>query len=239
MEEKTKLDILEHAKKEFPRECCGLIIIEKGHEVYVPCGNNSRPNESFVMDTFDYISAEARGKIISIVHSHCNVRAKPTEIDLTSCETTKLPWHIVSLPNEEWAYFQPSGYKASLFGRPYHYGVLDCYTLVVDWYRQVKGIKLNEHLDREDNWWEKGKNLFLEKFQEDGFRKVKEDEKLEEGDVILMQIGKAKVPTHVGIYLEPNLLLHHYRGRYSTRDVYGGWYRKHTRCAFRYMGVSS
>lgn len=234
MEAKTKSDILEHARKEFPKECCGLIIVEKGKETYVPCNNVFSGNDSFIIDPKDYIGAYARGSLLSVVHSHCNARALPSQIDLVSCETTKLPWHIVSIPNEEWVYFEPTNYKAPLIGRQYKYGVLDCLTVVVDWYREVRGISLNPHLDRPDKWWEQGGNLFMDKFEEDGFEKVTGP--LVEGDVILMQLC-AKVVNHIGVYLEPNLMLHHMGNRLSTRDIYGGWYRKNCRCVVRYKAL--
>ena len=225
MEEKTKADILSHANKEFPRECCGLIIIEKGKEVFVPCKNVSSQKDSFVISPDDYILAYSRGSIISVVHSHCYSRAAPSQIDLVSCETTKIPWHIVSLPNEEWAYFEPTGYKAPLVGRNYQYGVLDCYTLAVDWYKEVFGVQLNEHLNRPEEWWKNGGNIFMEQFQDEGFVRI--DGPLKEGDIILMQFCSSVV-NHVGVYLEPNLILHHLGNRLSTRDIYGGWLRKIT-----------
>lgn len=233
MEDLTKLKILEHAKKEFPKECCGLIFIKKGKETYYPCNNLSADPNGFILDSKDYVEASLLGEIVSIVHSHCNQRAAPSQIDLVSCETSKLPWHIISIPNEEWAYLEPKGYKAPLIGRHYKYAILDCYTLVVDWYREHMGISLTEHLDRPDNWWNEGKSLFMDKFKEEGFQII--EGTLAQGDVLLLQIG-ANVPNHVAVYLEPNLILHHQSGRLSTRDVYGGYYRKHTRCVVRYIG---
>lgn len=217
------------------RECCGLIIIEKGKEKFFPCKNDSQDPKSFIINPGDYAIAESKGTIVSVVHSHCFERAIPSQIDLVSCENSKLPWHIVSLPNEEWHYFEPSGYKASLVGRQYQYGVLDCYTLVVDWYKENFGIQLNEHLGRPDKWWLDGKSLFMDGFKQEGFERI-DIEKIQHGDVVIMQVG-ANVPNHVGVYLKGDILLHHHQGRLSTRDVYGGYYRKHTVCAVRHSGV--
>ncbi len=238
MEEQTRADIISHALKEMGppmRECCGVIIIEKGKEKYIPCKNISERNNAFAIDPKDYLMAHGRGEIIAFVHSHCYQNSQPSQIDLVSCEATKLPWYIISVPNLEWTLVKPTGYKAPLIGRSYSYGVLDCYTLIVDWYKENFNIQLNEHLDREDNWWNKGQNIFMEKFADEGFYPVPENE-IKHGDVLLMQLG-APVPNHVGVFLEPNLLLHHHHHRLSSRDVYGGWYRKHTRHVLRHKEV--
>lgn len=233
MEDKTKEQILEHAKSEFPRECCGLVVVVKGREKYFACRNISDNDTSFVIDPRDYLSASNEGEILSVVHSHCNQRAIPSQIDLVSCETTKLPWHIVSIPNEEWHSFTPTGYKAPLLGRKYQYGVLDCYTLIVDWYEENLRINLNPAIGRPAEWWKKGGDIFTECFEGFGFRKIM-PEQIRQGDVMFMQLG-ANVVNHVGIYLEPNMIIHHLGNRLSTRDVYGGWLRKHTRFVARHI----
>jgi cell wall-associated NlpC family hydrolase len=33
---------------------------------------------------------------------------------------------------------------------------------------------------------------------------------------------------HVGVYIGDQLVLHHLRGRLSSRDLYGGWLQKST-----------
>ena len=60
---KIKEKIKEHAMKEAPRECCGLIV-SNGKDVGVfPCNNNSsRPEHHFVIPPRDYVRASSVGK---------------------------------------------------------------------------------------------------------------------------------------------------------------------------------
>ena len=51
-----------------------------------------------------------------------------------ACEASGLPWHIVGIPSEDWIRIEPTGFVAPLVGRGWSHGVLDCYSLVRDWF---------------------------------------------------------------------------------------------------------
>lgn len=227
---------LDHAKNEFPRECCGLVILKRGKTVYFPCKNISEDNTTFVMDPKDYVAAESSGDIVALVHSHCNAPATPSLADKSSCEASGFPWHIVSLPNEGWDYCEPSGFKAPLIGRPYVYGIHDCYTLICDWYREKHNIVLPE-FDRPDGWWDRGENLYLENFGKVGFSRIADDDTIRPGDVIIMQMAR-KVADHGAVYLGEDIMLHHQTRRLSCREVYGGYWAKHTVAIIRNSSLS-
>lgn len=216
-------DALAHAMAEIPREACGLLVVRKGREVYRPCRNLATGDDQFTIAPDDYEAAEAEGEVIAVVHSHPFIPATPSQADLVSCEASGLEWHIVSVPNGTWHSFRPSGYTAPLVGRVFSHGVLDCYSIIRDWYAQERGIELLD-FDRSDGWWNRGENLYLDNFGKAGFRACQE---LHPGAVLLMQIG-SRVPNHAAIYLGDDLIVHHLQGRLSSRDVYGGFWRKHT-----------
>ena len=222
-------DALAHARTDYPRESCGLLIIRKGREVYRPCRNLARGDDQFTICPDDYEAAEREGEVIAVVHSHVNIPPMPSQADLVGCERSGLEWHIVSVPNGTWHSFKPSGYVAPLVGRVFSHGVLDCYAIIRDWYRQERGIELLD-FDRSDGWWERGGNLYLDNFGKAGFS-VFED--LHEGAVLLMQLG-SPVPNHAAIYLGDDLILHHVQRRLSSRDIYGGYWRKHTTHVLKY-----
>lgn len=229
MRDETKDAIRKHAEKEYPREACGLILNIEGKERYVPCRNIAERQSEFILEPADFAAAEDIGDIISIVHSHCNQPSNPSQADLVGCESSGLPWHIISWPNESWSYLEPKGYRAPLLGREFSHGLLDCYALIRDWYRESLGIELID-FDRSEEWWKKGGNLYLENFEKAGFRPV---ENVAKGDVILMQVA-SPVVNHAGIYLGDDVMIHHLMGRLSCREVYGGYWRKHTRMVIRY-----
>lgn len=228
-----------HAIAEFPRECCGLLIVFKGRERYLPCENKSDAGpDTFVISSEQYAAAEERGEIVAVVHSHPNHSAQPSMGDKVACENSGLAWHILSVmkqPEQEEptvndvVTISPNGYKAPLVGRQFVHGILDCYSLVRDWYREELGIELPDY-EREVNWWEKDYDLYADNFEAAGFVPAKGE--MQVGDIILMQL-RAKKMNHAAVYLGDGLILHHVQDRLSSRDVYGGYWQEVTRMVVR------
>jgi proteasome lid subunit RPN8/RPN11 len=224
-------DALAHAMREMPRESCGLVIVRRGREVYRPCRNLAQGDDQFIVDPDDYAAADAEGEVVAVVHSHPYTPPEPSQADLVACERSGLEWHIVNVPTGRWHSFRPSGYVAPLVGRVFSHGVLDCYALVRDWYALERGVSLPD-FDRRDQWWHRGQNLYLDNFRAAGFEPC---EDLHVGAGLLMQIG-SPVPNHAAVYLGDDTILHHVQGRLSSRDVWGGYWRKCTTHILRYTG---
>ena len=222
-----------HAKNQDPSECCGLLLNIRGKERYHPCRNlSAQSDEYFILDPEDYIKGSNLGTITAIIHSHPDTPPVASQADKMSCEQTKLPWYIVNPKTETWGYYEPCGYKAPLLGRPWVWAVTDCWSLIVDWYKEERGIKL---LDYE-------RPTRIEDFTDDpvferylpsrGFRLLKPDEPLMNGDVLAMSIlGKGL--NHVGIFLDGDVL-HHSADRLSCREPYNPWLLKCTGGRYRY-----
>ena len=231
-----------HAVTDYPREACGLVVVAKGRERYRPCRNlATTPSEHFVLAAEDYADAEEAGEIVAVMHSHPDAPARASEGDRVACEASGLPWWIVSVTPDadgvpsagELSCIEPSGYEAPLVGRPFHHGVLDCWTLCRDWYAREWGLALPDPL-RHDNWWDDGRSdLYTENLAAAGFVPI-DAKDIQRGDLILMQIrSRNLVPNHAGIYLGDGLMLHHMYGRLSSRDVYGGYWVENTRVVAR------
>lgn len=229
--------VIEHAAMCAPQECCGLAVVVKGKLRYWPCKNMAEGTGTFHIDPEDYAEAEDFGEVVGVCHSHVFVSPKPSEADLAMCELSGLPWLIVNHPTGSWHQFEPSGYVAPLVGRNYHHGVLDCYTIVRDYYAREKGIDIPQ-FERQDQWWVRGGNLYLDNFGKAGFIQVGDgDHKdIRKGDVLLMQIA-SPVPNHAAIYLDDGVILQHVAGRLSSRDVYGGYWAKHTTHVLRHRSL--
>jgi len=235
MNETTRRDIIFHARRDFPRESCGLVVVRSGKEIYFPCANLSSDPNNFIMSPKDYAAAEDLGDIVRIIHSHCNVGPEPSQADLVACEVSGLPWSIISIPNETWGECKPSGYHAPLIGRVWVHGVLDCYELVRDWYQAERGVIL-PHFERSEEWWKKGQNLYVENFQAAGFKVMPEGTQPVIGDGLIMQLG-SEVPNHAAIYLGEDLMLHHVQNRLSCREVFGGYWKKNTVAIVRHSST--
>ena len=240
MKKETRDAAITHAIASYPQESCGLVIIRKGREVYYPCRNTAKTKQDhFVISTQDLIAAEDMGEVIAIVHSHPDESSSPSDSDRVGCENSQLPWYILSIGQEDGKapYFHsehaisPCGYKAPLVGRQFFHGVLDCYAIVRDFYKEEFGIDLI-NFERTDEWWNRGENLYMKNIEAAGFVRVEVDE-LKYGDVIIMQI-RADEPNHAGVYIGDGWFLHHFYGRLSSRDIYGGYWKEKTTSVVRH-----
>ena len=243
MKPATREQIDAHAIRSYPRECCGVVAIVEGQERYFPCRNMAKGTEHFVMHPEDLADAEDAGELVMIVHSHPNATAQPSQGDRVSCELTQLPWMIVAVWKEPGdpapriagdCIFEPCGYEAPLVGREFFFGVLDCYTLVRDWYKRERGIVLPD-FERRDNFWKEGIDLYAQ-YEKAGFVDVT-GQPLQVGDGILMQIRCKDFANHAGVYVGDGMILHHLMGRLSSRDpYYHSQYHKNTLRTVRYVG---
>ena len=225
-------EILEHAKQEDPRECCGLVAVVKGRRRYFPCRNIAdTPDEHFVLSGEDYAQVEDQGEIIAIVHSHPVTNPAPSDADRVACEKSGVPWFIVNPKTEGWGHCKPDGFELPYVGREFVFGMVDCYSLVRDWYQREWHLSMAD-FDRRDRFWERGENLYVEGYKSQGFRQVPFEE-LQYGDAILMQLF-SELPNHAAIYLGDQQILHHVQGRLSSRDVFGGYYVKSTAMVLRH-----
>jgi len=255
----TQNAIDQHLISCYPSEGCGFLL-ENGS--YFPCRNTlTGPDKDnhFQTSPQDWADAEDISPIVAFIHSHPNWSEKPSEGDLVGIEASQLPWYIYSIKkNDQGEIYRegisvthPSGYKSPLVGRPFIHGTLDCLQVILDYYKWERSLDLGNY-EREDGWWDRGQNLYLDLLPVAGFKKVPgedpENIDLQEGDIVLMQI-RSPVPNHAGIYLKegilrtqpdlhptPGSILHHMYGSDSKRDVYGGYWLKHTVSIWRFHG---
>lgn len=244
----------QHAEARYPEEACGLLIRTDNGRVYWPCLNAAASaSEHFVISRSAWCEAEDQGQVLAVVHSHNNGSARPSQADRVSCELHELPWAIVAWPGGEIGWLKPEGYTAPLLGRDFTHGVLDCYTLIRDWYAREWGLTLPDY-PRTDRWWEDkhGPSLYQHHFAEAGFVQVDSPQR---GDVLIMDIGRTYHPNHAAIFLgtdgslsserAPDLggrgpfFIHHLYGRSSTREVYGPDWAQRTRLILRYREARS
>ncbi|WP_315079777.1 C40 family peptidase [Acinetobacter guillouiae] len=229
LNKKLKAEILSHAEKCFPAECCGVIV----SGMYIPCRNVAEKGQ-FQIHHEDLANAEDQGEIQAYVHSHPNATARASYLDLLQIELHEMPWVICAWPEVDFQVYKPCGYKAPLIGRDYHHGYQDCYSIIRDFYNRELGIQLID-FERKDDWWsdKNHKSLYLENLDAAGFYEVREPQY---GDMLVCNVGRTEHPNHAVIWLGDQwqlkseestscfggpLILHHPYGRKSVREIFG------------------
>lgn len=228
-------EILAHAELCAPAECCGLLVQFNGESWprYVPATNvRTGLPDQFEIDPLTWCQCQDAGEILAVVHSHPNASARPSMADHVGCEASGLPWLIMSWPSGTLCETVPTGWQAPLEGREFAFALLDCYTLIQDWYSRSWGLVL-PHFDREDGFWERKQlpdgstrapqPLYRQGLDAAGFDLVADGicprlEDLQVGDVLLMRVASPEVENHGAIYLGNGYMLHHLYGQLSRRE---------------------
>ena len=100
-------EIYNHASKEAPRECCGLVVQDGNNEKYIPLENISAEKNDFKIDPKTFVMYQLISKIKYVVHSHYNQDCHPSEVDKKQCREVGIPYLIVSYPDKEYTILQP------------------------------------------------------------------------------------------------------------------------------------
>lgn len=258
----AKARILELARGEVPKEACGFILTSGKKTVVAHCPNvHGQPEDFWKIDPAELERAEKKGKIKVLWHSHTKRSPEPSMADKVCAEAWDLPMLIVNPVTEQFHFYKPDGYEAPFVGRPFVYGVLDCYTLFRDVLEREKKITLPP-MEYEDDWWKPVRerdgarsrsfpmldwhkckvvapplNLYLDRLKKGGFVKLSKDVELQPYDGILMTL-QSEVPNHIGVYMGEGEMLHHVQGKVSTRWMYNpsrsGFYEGRTVCIIRH-----
>jgi proteasome lid subunit RPN8/RPN11 len=231
--------IVAHARAEYPREACGLVI----NGAYMPVENLAEnPRETFMIN----VAETMQPGVQAIVHSHPDGDPWPSVEDMAGQIATALPWGVLTVSSGGAGavlWWGPGVPRPPLIGRDFRHGPSgsdgrgDCYALIRDWFAEERGIELME-CPRKDRWWsdeEQPQNLYLDNFAKAGFKEIAIQER-QPGDVVLARV-MSRVPNHGGIVLANGLVLHHLTNRLSKTEPLGRW-MSHVTHALRYVGPS-
>lgn len=127
-------------------------------------------------------------------------------------------------------YFENVSYE----NRIYIYGMLDCYTLLRDYYRDTLGVWIPSNIDRSFGWWHNGRNLYVDMYGQYGFKEVTGD-KIKIGDALIFKFDRG-MPSHSAIYIGNGKMLHHMIGRMSCVEDFDGIYKVSLVGVLRYNG---
>lgn len=163
--------------------------------------------EHFLISTSDTEKAFAEG-LLAVIHSHPNWYACPSASDMQCQMSLGVPFGIISTNGVDCSDIVWVGKPETdqLIGRQFIHGVNDCYGLIKDYYKVKHSITLPEY-PRDWEWWNKGKNLYIDGFSDAGFEIIPSSE-ASVGDMWLAQV-RSPVINHGGVMYEPDIVLHH------------------------------
>ncbi|ENU2134595.1 C40 family peptidase [Salmonella enterica] len=218
--------ILAHARQCAPAESCGYVVRTPQGERYFPCENlSAEPTMYFRIAPEDYLKAQAQGEIVALVHSHPGGLPFLSSGDRALQLQTALAWWLVC--DDKIHKFRCVPH---LTGRQFEHGVMDCGTLVRDAYH-LAGIELTDY-PREDDWWSRGKNHYLDNMEREGFYRITPG-KARPGDMLLCCFASS-VANHAAIYCGNGELLHHVPEQLSKREVYTEKWQRRTHSIWRH-----
>jgi len=222
-------------ERAYPNEACGLVIAVGKKSTAVECANiSTEPRYRFMIDPKDYARAADMGEVIGVWHTHPDLPPTPSPADRVGCENSGVTWFILGIHKEgdRFAHAgpsvtEPTGFEMPYEGRPYVMGVLDCYTILQDFYKREYGLGVTDFPRIEEDG-RMGFTRFVERYADEGFVRLI-DKGPQRGDVFLIQSGQCDGPNHIAVYLGDDMILHHCQDRLSRRDIYGGGYwHRHT-----------
>jgi len=223
LQHKDILDAFEHAKREFPKEACGIFTHSIG---YFPCTNtHPEPEFNFAMKEYMQVAANSND-VIAIFHSHTNGNEAPSAEDMRFQIATGFPWGVASLHNANQVddcFFWGSNNIPPLRGRRYRSGANDCYSIIKDAYKLWYDIDLPE-FPRDSEFWNRGQNLYSTGFQKAGFKEMPLSE-IKPGDVLLGSIRGKGIINHGGVVLNDKEVIHHLALKLSRRESLSRWSR--------------
>ena len=208
-------DAVAHAKETFPLECCGAVI---GGE-YVRFKNTSSDQENeFVIDDAGFDAAYAAGAVEAVIHSH-NDCEHASYADMEQQQAVDVPYGIINMRGGaplHVVFFGDGVPVEPLIGRPWFFGVWDCWTLVRDYFSNEVG-RSGPNPPKEYGFWERGESVFEEYIESAPFRRINLSS-AKPGDLLFYRLSpKTKYYDHCGVMQDKGLVLHHFLGRQSAR----------------------
>lgn len=225
---------IQHAKEVFPEESCGAVIDNK----YERFANRADDKiNSFRIEDKHFEDMYRNERIQCVIHSHNDdAVSQATKEDQAAQQELDIPFGIIDMRGGapiHVVFWGDSLPIEPLLGRPFFYGVWDCFGIVRDYIR--KNTEWTPpNTPHKWEFWLENISLF-----EDAINKKSlpydyidiKDSKL--GDVYLYSIHHHKYINHCGIYLGNGQVMHHLP-KYKSCKYPISWQRQYLRSVLRH-----
>lgn len=163
----------------------------------------AQPGAGFQLRSADAYLVSEHGEVL--FHDHPSGEAYPSERDLAWVQNSPRAWCVVPAGGEPFWFGDAVPWQWPLEGRPFRYGVTDCFTCIRTALVRFR-INLRPRAYRWA-WWQSGERLYDDLFAEEGFAELQGGDP-RPGDVYLMSL-KSDVSNHAAVYVGAGEILHH------------------------------
>ena len=213
------MKLTENLKNDIKRFCsnakvepCGLIVEKNDYLSAHPCRNSANKTNFFSVNSYDYLKVSFHGKIIGCYHGHLSDNISFSFWDYVNCKKLELDWVLYNIKYDYFNLLTHQNCPQFLF-KQFDIENANCYHLVRDYYYHVLNVVL-PNLNIKEGWFENWNLSKMIDLCDSNSLKIKTINEVKEHDIIGLRIDKS-YPTHFGIYIGNNYVLHHPRGGYS------------------------
>lgn len=135
-----------------------------------------------------------------------------------------------------WVISEEYSANPPLFDRPFIHKHFDCYIFAKDYYLQTFGVELLD-VSYEDDWWNTGKNLYIENAKNAGFELLSPNEKVKIGDLFALRM-RSSVVNHVAVYVGGGQIAHHGGGDVSKIEKLRPAHWRFSEGIYRHVSLS-
>ena len=249
-----KKAIKDHALKQEPNECCGLLYEKEGQIEAKACENISADtSRHFVINPRDYLYTSSLGKIKATYHSHTNKAEEFSATDKLNSKRHKIDYVLYNTNFNTFRLYSHKKSSVSFLDEEFTWGKHDCISLVQDYLKEEANVdfKLSKLLKERTSDWPKwhwdtkgslpGRALAetLELNLKKGFKRIKINsvDDITKNDVIcfLLRKNETQLPyDHFAICTGEREMFHHINGGYPVSQNITNFYFKRIANVYRY-----
>jgi proteasome lid subunit RPN8/RPN11 len=215
-EQKILEKIKEYCLENQHQESCGFIYNQENKNKIFKCKNISHdPKKFFLINPEDYEKCSYKGKIECCFHSHIRKGSFSNEDIINSFENN-MSNLLYDIKENKFYYFDINNNKfiKKYLGLEFEYGIKDCWSLVLDFYKNELSIDIQDPApDRpiKNKIPENPINIldYLDWFKSINFEVIKSFNDIKIFDILVFDGQGEGIPTHFGIFLPNNMILHH------------------------------
>lgn len=223
---KQRYEIRDHAVDRIEEETCGFVLTD-GTVVAVANEAEDKANR-FMIGPVAY--AKYDEAIAGVWHSHLEL-AGFSELDQQVLSADVLPWAVYCLMDDSFHECDPNT-VAPFEGRPFVFGVYDCYSLISDFLKS-EGVDLPPWT--RGTWGEWNTPGFTPFDDESkNYGKPVGNERYQAGDILLLNLGDyANHTDHVGVFVNNKQFLHHPSQGVSRLQTFGSYWKRRLNLVIR------